>query len=95
MARKLRKQESAVSGHEIRQIVGALDDEIIFAILRTGATPEEVSRAFEWLVEDHYTKSVAQRWMDFRARSVYNILDYAYDGFIWPLSASCKRNKDR
>ena len=74
------KHEKSASGSDIRAIVGPLEDDIIAAILKTGATRTEVMQAFDWLEESHYTLSTFMRPMNERVRRVYEILDYATNG---------------
>jgi len=65
---------------DIRAIVGPLDDVIVRAILYTGATPGEVTQAFQWLEESYYTQATFARHMDEPVRGVYDILDYQRNG---------------
>ncbi len=76
-----RSHEKSATGGDIRAIAGPLDDDIIAAILHTGATRAEVMQAFGWLEESHYTLSTTVRPMNERVRRVYEILDYASNGF--------------
>ena len=76
-----RKQEKTDVSRDIRNVVGPLDESIITAILHTGATIEEITQALAWLEENHHTRAVFARRMDERVRHVYDILDYAYNGF--------------
>ena len=62
---------------DIREIVGGLNDDIVSAILETGATRAEVTEAFDWLEESRSTLSAFMRPMNERVRRVYEILDYA------------------
>jgi len=75
------RRERAATRRDIRAIAGPLEEGIIMAILHTGATPDEVQDAYNGLVENHHTRSTAVRQMQDRVRHVYNILDYAYNGF--------------
>lgn len=74
-------KESAATEKDIRGIVGPLDETLIVAIMRTGASPDEVLQALEWLEEDYYTKTVFVRRMDDTIRRIYDILYYAHNGF--------------
>ena len=74
-------REKSVTGDDICSIAGPLDDDIIAAILRTGATRSEVMQAFDWLEESYYTMSIFMRPMNERIRRVYEILDYAGNSF--------------
>jgi hypothetical protein len=42
------------TGHEIRNILGPIDDQLMLAIQNTGATPNDVLQALEWLEDDNY-----------------------------------------
>src|SRR5690348_7549052 len=79
--RKHRNREKPATSDDIRAIAGPLDDDIIVAIQRLGATRAEVSQAFDWLQESRYTLSVFMKPLDERVRRVYEILDYAGNGF--------------
>lgn len=76
-----RSHEKSATAGEIRAIVGPLDDDIVVAILETGATRVDVIQAFDWLEESYYTMSTFMRPMNERVRRVYEILDYASNGF--------------
>lgn len=76
------KREKPATADDVRAIAGPLEEEIIRAILRLGATPSEIAQAYDWLQESRYTLSVFMKPMDERARRVYEILDYAGNGFI-------------
>jgi len=76
-----RSHEKSATGDEIRDITGPLGNDIIAAIQETGATRAEVLQAFDWLEESHYTLSTFMRPMNERVRRVYEILDYASNGF--------------
>ena len=73
--------ERSATSRDIRDIAGAMDDDIVMAILKTGATRVEVMQAFDWLQESHYTRSTSMRPMNERVRRVYEILDYASNAF--------------
>lgn len=75
-----RGHEKAASRGEIRDITGPLHEDIITAILQSGATRAEIMEAFDWLEESHYTLSAFMKPMNERVRSVYEILDYASNG---------------
>lgn len=75
-----RGHEKAATAREIREIAGTLNDDIITAIQKTGATRSEVIEAFDWLEESHYTLSAFMKPMNERVRRVYEILDYASNG---------------
>jgi hypothetical protein len=79
-AKKMHRPEKSATSSDIRTIVGPLDNDIINAILQTGATRAEVLQAFDWLEESHYTLSTLMRPMNERVRRVYEILDYASNG---------------
>jgi len=76
-----RGHEKAATVGEIRDVAGNLNDDIIAAIQKTGATRNEVIQAFDWLEESHYTLSTFMKPMNDRVRRVYEILDYASNGF--------------
>ena len=73
--------ERSATGRDIRDIVGVLNDDIVMAILKTGATRSDVVQAFDWLEESYYTRSTFMRPMNERVRRVYEILDYASTTF--------------
>jgi hypothetical protein len=75
-----RSHEKTATGREVRDIAGPLNDDIVAAILETGATRAEVMQAFDWLEESRYTMSAFMRPMNERVRRVYEILDYASNG---------------
>lgn len=75
------RRERAATRHDIRAIAGPLEEAIVMAILHTGATPDEVQEAHAGLEENHHTKAISVRQMEDRVRHVYNILDYAHNGF--------------
>ena len=77
------RQEKSATTDDVHAIAGPLDDTIATAILRTGATADEVLQAFEKLEENYYTRSVFIRPMDERGRCVYDILDYGRSGLDW------------
>lgn len=62
------------TGHEIQEILGPVDDEVVTNILHTGATGVEVSEAFEWLNDDDYMGKDLKKTMNERVRRVFNIL---------------------
>lgn len=62
------------TGHEIREILGPVDDETVMDIIYTGATPGEVAEAFEWLNDDDYMGATLERPIGDRVRRVYDIL---------------------
>jgi hypothetical protein len=76
-----RSHKKPATDGDIRAIAGPLGDDIIAAILETGATRAEVMQAFDWLEESYYTMSTFMRPMNERVRRVYEILDYASNGF--------------
>jgi hypothetical protein len=74
-------QEKSARGSDIRAIAGPLEDDIVAAIMAIGATRAEVMQAHNWLEESHYTLSTSMKPMNERVRRVYEILDYASNGF--------------
>lgn len=88
MALKKRRHshDKSATDDDIRAIAGPLDDDIVAAILRTDATPAEVTQALDWLEESYYTRSASMKHMNERVRRVYEILDYADNGFGWKKS---------
>ncbi len=77
------RQNSLLSSEDIIDITGPLDNEVLSAIIRTGASLEDICQASEWLDESHYTLATTEPLMDEKTRRVYEILDYAHGG-IWP-----------
>ena len=73
--------ERSATAREIRDIAGIRNEDIIAAIQNTRATRLEVIQAFDWLEESHYTLSTFVKPMNERVRRVYEILDYAINGF--------------
>lgn len=66
---------------EIRRILGPVDDEVVIDILRTGATTNEVQRAYTWLYGNNDIDIEAMRALDERARNVYEILENDRDQY--------------
>ncbi len=63
-----------VTGHDIRHVLGPINDDLIIAIQDTGATRDEVLQAHAWLDDEDYMGTMMQRPMNHRARAVYDIL---------------------
>jgi hypothetical protein len=61
------------TSHDIRDIIGHADDELVTEIMRTGASRSEILQAREWLDADDYMGE-REEPMDARARRVYEIL---------------------
>ncbi len=77
---RIRHTDSAATNEDIIAIIGQMDHIIVDALLHTGATPDEIIQASEWLEENHRTKAIYARHMGDRVRRVYEILDYARSG---------------
>ena len=67
------KKEQA-NAHDIREMLGSVDDETVTAILQTGATANEILHALEWIEDDDYLGSDVSRRMSPATRKVYDIL---------------------
>jgi hypothetical protein len=74
-------QNKAATGQEIRNILGPVDDEMVAAILRTGASSGEMLEAFEWLNDDDYMGTQLQRPMNDNVRRVCELLESDRDRF--------------
>jgi hypothetical protein len=77
------RHQKTVTSDDIRLLIGPFDEDLVRAILQTGATPGEVLCAYEMLEEDHFTQPISDRHMPDRVRSVYNILDYGSADLDW------------
>jgi hypothetical protein len=62
-------------GHEVREILGPLDDPVVTAILGVGATPSEVMEAYAWLSADDQLRRERHRTISGRAAQVWRILE--------------------
>ena len=74
MSAKLKKTVKPATGQEIRSILGPVDDELVTAILVTGATQHEIMQAQQWLDSDDYIGKEAGKTMDIRVARVHKIL---------------------
>ena len=82
MSIKFKRQKRFPTADDLRNIAGTIDESLIGTILDTGATLDEITQAFLLLEEDHYTRPIFTREMEGRIRRVYDILDYAHNGFV-------------
>lgn len=62
------------SGHDIRRVLGPVDDEVVVAVRGTGASLVEVAQAFEWLNADDFMSHSLHHTMNLKIRQVYEIL---------------------
>jgi hypothetical protein len=62
-----------ISEHDIRKVLGPLDDDLVAAIQDTGATRDEIRRAYACFDEED-TDFMLDRPMTHRMRRVYDIL---------------------
>jgi hypothetical protein len=74
------KFHTPATDRDIRAILGPTDDELVFIIQETGASRDEVLRAFTWLSDDDYMGAGLQRPISSRVRAVYEILREEQDG---------------
>jgi hypothetical protein len=61
--------------HEIREIIGQWDDDILARIAAIGATKEEVLEAFAWLNSDDYLHRKLHHGLSGRPALVFEILE--------------------
>jgi hypothetical protein len=66
--------DKQVTSEEVREIVGSLDDDIISAIIATGATAAEVAEAHAWLAMDDALAKELQHGNRGRVAAVYDLL---------------------
>lgn len=71
------RKNNFITKREIIEITGPLHDEILAAIVHTGADLDEIRQAFVWLYENHHTHATSIHPMSEKTRQVYEILDYA------------------
>ena len=65
----------SVTADEVVEIMGRLDDAVMAAILRTGATRDEVLEAYAWLSSDDYLHRARHSAIHGTAAEVYRILE--------------------
>ena len=70
-----RPRTTPATAGEIRQILGALDDSVVIAILGLGATLEEVREAQAWFTSDDYLHRTLHHQLSGRAAEVFRILE--------------------
>jgi hypothetical protein len=63
-----------VTSEEVREIVGTLDDEVVSAIIATGAPAAEVAEAQAWLTMDDALAKELHHRNRARVAEVYDIL---------------------
>jgi NCAIR mutase (PurE)-related protein len=73
-AKRKSKAARPATGKEICSILGPVDDELVMAILETGATHHEVMQAHEWLDDDDYMGNEVGKPMDIRVARVHRVL---------------------
>jgi|APPan5920702752_1055751.scaffolds.fasta_scaffold204661_2 hypothetical protein len=66
--------DKQVTSEEVREIVGSLEDDIISAIIATGATAAEVAEAQAWLAMDDALAKELQHGNSGRVAAVYDLL---------------------
>jgi hypothetical protein len=74
MAMTLSQARPTASPHEIRKIVGDLDDATVTTIMQTGATEGEVLEAFLWTTSDEELGNEVERLPHGTVGAVYEIL---------------------
>lgn len=74
MSAERKKTIKPATGQEIRSILGPVDDELVTAILGTGATHHEIMQAAEWLDDDDYMGKEVGKPMDIRIARVHKLL---------------------
>ncbi len=62
------------TAYEIRQALGPLDDDMLMAILGTGATLNEIVQAYAWLQENDVIGGDLEKPMTANVRKVFDIL---------------------
>jgi NCAIR mutase (PurE)-related protein len=65
----------SATGQEIRSILGSVDDELVMAILDTGASLSEIKEAAEWLDDNDYMGKEVGKPMDIRVARVHKLLE--------------------
>lgn len=65
--------ETTVSQHDIRKVLGPLDDDLVMAIQDTGASRDEIRNAYACFDEDNVDFMLSHP-MTHRMRRVYDIL---------------------
>ncbi len=62
------------TAREIREIFTNADDDMVLAILDTGATTNEILQASAWLLQDDVIGGDLQRPMNATVRKIFDIL---------------------
>jgi uncharacterized protein (DUF1810 family) len=73
--------QKQATGKEIREVLGPVDDEIVAAIIRIGASSSEVEQAFKWLNDDDYMGAELQKPINDSVRRVYELLQSERDSY--------------
>jgi hypothetical protein len=68
-------ENQPATASEVMTIIGRADDAVIAAIMRTGATRDEVMEAHTWLSADDYLHRERHSALRGRAAEVYRILE--------------------
>lgn len=68
-----------VTEQDVRRVLGPVDDDIVAAIQDTGATREDLVRAYAWFDEDDDDEAVIGKPLTYRSRRVYDILREDFD----------------
>jgi hypothetical protein len=69
------RHDTPATASEIRELIGAEDDEIVTSILALGATSAEILEAQAWLGSDDYLHRELQHALSGRAAAVFEILE--------------------
>lgn len=72
------KSVKPATDREITSILGSADDDLVMAIRNTGASPQEVLHAFEWLNDDSSMGKAAKK-VTGNIQRVYEILQEDLD----------------
>lgn len=71
---ELKKGSCGATRDDIHDVLGPVDDEMVFLIQEAGASKDEVMQAFAWLSDDDYMGGTLGRSIGSRIRDVYDIL---------------------
>ncbi len=71
----MERADRPVTGSEIREILGPLDDAVVVAILGIGATRAEVMEAYAWLSADDQIRRERHSTIHGKAAVVWRILE--------------------